>query len=268
MKKFMILSTIILIIGIASIIAFSDPPTEKLEVPKYNRTSSYAIMTINAKYGSHYNPPTVLKIDGTGIDIESPLYSSAWIEKEYTDDGYDDGRTLRASYHDYPLGNKKAHDAIIAKGEFLGHDLKLITYQDHFDNPMGVYVWKDHKKKFAVEAYAWVSCMESYERYRTIYQFYAEVPPDFQTPNVRNPPPKEEFGSFSDIIDRQGKVNGWDYELPSEPKAWVVANGYHPSKDENHRTESRSTTPTNAKDLFIECDLCQNAVCSVCKPFR
>ena len=118
---------------------------------------------------------------------------------------------------------------------------------------MKAYKKKNYIKKFYVGSYSYVSCSDGYfSNYKTTYQLYAEVPPDFDMPFIRNPSPQTRTGSFTDTESLGGTVDGWNYELPSELSASAEASGHNPYSNERHHSRAESTTESNADVVNVD----------------
>lgn len=119
MRKFRTLFIIVILVGIFCVIAFSH------HGPK-NRSQSTAMLEINAYYGSIYNPPTILSEDGTGVDGDGPLYSTASTWKGYTDDGYSDTReVVGGGNFIYPDDTERALNLLLDSGRYFEDNLKI-----------------------------------------------------------------------------------------------------------------------------------------------
>ncbi|MDE0482653.1 MAG: hypothetical protein OXI67_08765 [Candidatus Poribacteria bacterium] len=213
-----------------------------------NRDSSSALLEVNSTYGPGYNPPTFTNKMCSGSDSEGPLWSWADSGVSYTDDGY--------------------------TGEWThgGSDKNILpTFSE--DTRAWIIVgqrWtiKELIKKFAVSAYAYVSCSSDNHNYETKYNLRAEVPAGFQYPNVRNPDTQTEEGAFSDYEDRSGSKNGWGHEISTNPNASASANGTNLTSGEKHSTSAATPTPSTARDFDIYCGLCSDQGCDVCNDHR
>ena len=237
MKKLIVFLSIAILIGMTAFVAISS-----------NRDSSYAYLTVNSTYGPGYNPPTFTDKGCSGTDGDGPLYSTADSWVGYTDDGY--------------------------TGEWVdgGKDKNILpTFSE--DTRAWIlfgqrWVIKELIKKFAVSAYAYISCSSTNANYETDYDLYAAVPAGFQYPNVRAPDTETKYGSFSDSVFRNGSKDGWWREINTNPNANASASGTNPSNGETHNTSAATPTVSTARDLYIYCDSCSDQGCDVCNDHR
>ena len=105
--------------------------TLKLVVPQYNRDTSQVMYEINATYGSAYNPPTVLSVDGMGTDDDGPLYSTASTWKGYTDDGWKSDETIETCpYVSHPDDTPKQLKEILeTDNRYFENNLELFLFE-------------------------------------------------------------------------------------------------------------------------------------------
>ena len=212
MKKFTVLFTIAVLVGITCVIAFSHHENK-------NRSDSTMMLEINAIYGPIYNPPTFTDISRTGTDGDGPLYSTADAWSGYTDDGYNSTREVHnTEAFAFPEGAEGALNRILATDRYFEDNLVLEDPGDFLSDAVGfitrenfrIYRAKSYLKKLAVSAYAYVSCSAKGIQYKTAYTLYAEVPSiDFQDPNVRrfhSETPRK--GAFHHSVFRWGNVDG------------------------------------------------------------
>ena len=243
MKKFTVLFTIAVLVGITYVIAFSHHENK-------NRSESSMTLLINT-YDPFYTSATFESIDRAGTDGDGPLYSTASTWSGLSDDGY--------TWTDF-YGTDKDNPPSVS--------------EDHrrWSENSGRWQYKDYDKRFAVSSYAYVSCSAKGIQYKTTYTLYAEVHSDFQFPNVwRIHPPEPRKGSFADFAFRWGDVgqelNSWDYELEQTAlSATALADGICPPTGKTHTTSSEA--PIHANDLIIICDHCDDAGCPKCNDHR
>ena len=195
----------------------------------------------------------------------------------YTDDGYDRTTGLNnTEAFAYPAGAEGALNEILDAGHYFENNLVLEDAEGTLTDVVGflanedfkIYRAKTYNRKFAVSAYAYISCSTDNDDYETRYDLYAEVPAGFQFPNVRDPDTQTEEGAFSDSEFRNGDAGGWDHEISTEPNASVSASGTNPSNGETHNTSAATPTISTARDFDIYCGLCSNSGCDVCNPHR
>ena len=264
MKKLLILSILLVLIGSGVFVVYA-----------YNRDTSIAMYEINTTYGSKYNPPELIALDQTGTDGDGPLYTTAHAWQGFTDDGI----TIRRSYREV-VTDRKTPKPITNSGRQAGgwgllpHEIDYEVYKDRDGDLIGYWTWpKDYKKKFAMTAWAYVSCGESYKQYKTKYKLEVSVPEGFHVPNKRNPPEQTEYGAFHDQEYIPGVKDGWDFVLDSSSiTARSNAEGYHPSKDESHASSADAPGSAHAHHCYYYCGVCGSEKkgdmgCSTCADY-
>ena len=241
----------------------------------FNRYSSYVMKEINSSYGPFYSLPTILSIDRTGSDYEGPLYSTASTWKGYTDDGYD-GYFSNGSFA-FPEGIQEALTHALSSGQYFMENLAFDTWwSDYHNERLCTYGAKNYIKKFVVSAYAYISCSTSYERYKTtVNKLRVKVPAwltisePVGSSNERNPHAFRKRGPFSKSEYVAGYAPGWNYELsPDYAEAEVDATGTNPTTEDTHSTTAFAPTEVTAVEIIIACDICNDAGCEVCDPYR
>lgn len=257
MKKLLILSTILLIIGVTVFVVYA-----------YNRDTSMAMYEISTTYGSHYNSPDLLSLDRTGTDGDGPLYTTAHTWEGFTDDGYENTNDIwidgGSAYFSFPVDTQSALDGLLDNGRFFEDNLVIEDPNDFEDLALQIltggeireYRSKNYDKKFAVSAWAYMSCGESYEKYETTYTLKVSVPEGFHIPHKRNPTGTE-HGSFSDSEFMHGAKDGWDFNFDvATTTAYAKADGHHPSEDESHTSETQTPSTALAVHLYYYCGAC------------
>ena len=145
------------------------------------------------------------------------------------------------------------------------------TQQVGQKNPTALAVGVCQDKKFAVSAYAYVSCSAKGLQYQTEYDFLVELPSEnFNIPHKREiSSPNPRYGTFYDAIYLEGAVDGWNYVLSDlTVAAEANADGFCPANKKKHQTTSIAPTAINAFKLIYICDHCNDAGCSICNDHR